>query len=154
MTDQYKEKQSAKIGEALISQDIVICTALVPGRTAPILISEQQLKNMKRGSVVVDLAVSQGGNCAGSEEGKIVEKHDVKIIGHANFPARIAADASELYARNILNFITPLIDVKSGKLAINPEDEIVHDTMLTHSGRIVHPTLKGKEPALATSKSS
>ena len=154
MTDQYKEKQSAKIGEALLSQDIVICTALVPGRTAPKLISEQQLKSMKRGSVVVDLAVSQGGNCFGSEEGKVVEKHDVKIIGHASFVSRIAADASELYARNILSFITPLIDVKSGKLTINTEDQIVRDTMLTHSGKIVHPTLKGEENTLATIKSA
>ncbi len=154
MTAQYKEKQAAKIGEALASQDIVICTALVPGRTAPILISEPMLKNMKRGAVIVDLAVSQGGNCFGSEEGKIVERNDIKIIGHANFASRIAADASELYARNILNFITPLIDVNSGKLTLNPEDEIVRETMLTHSGRIVHPTLKEKEPALATTKSS
>ena len=153
-SDKYKEKQSAKIGEALLTQDIVICTALVPGRTAPKLISESMLKNMKRGSVIVDLAVSQGGNCFGSEEGKVVEKHDVKIIGHANFVSRIAADASELYARNILSFITPLIDTASGKLTINTEDEIVRGTMLTHSGRIVHPTLKGKENTLATSKSS
>jgi len=154
MSDKYKEKQSAKINETLKSQDIVICTALIPGRPAPRLVSEQMLSGMKRGSVIVDLAVTQGGNCAGSEEGKIVEKNGVKIIGHANFPARIAADASELYARNILNFLTPLIDIESGKLAINPEDEIVRDTMLTHNGRIVHPTLKGKEQTLAATKSA
>lgn len=153
MSDQYKERQSAKIAESLATQDIVICTALIPGRPAPKLITEPMLQKMKRGSVIVDLAVSQGGNCAGSEEGQIVEDSGLKIIGYGNFPARIAADASELYARNILNFISPLIDAATGKLKIDTEDEIVRATMLTHNGRIVHPTLKGKEPTLATSKS-
>jgi NAD(P) transhydrogenase subunit alpha len=154
MSDEYKKRQLAKIGESLKSQDIVICTALIPGRPAPVLINEEMRRNLKPGSVVVDLSVSQGGNCAGSEEGKVVEIDGVKIIGFANFPARIATDASSLYARNLLNFLTPMIDVENGKLTINSEDEIVRDTMLTNNGRIVHPTLKGKESSLAATKSA
>lgn len=154
MSDEFKKRQSEKIAETLKTQDIVICTALIPGRPAPKLVTEPMLKNMKRGSVVVDLSVSQGGNCFGSEDGKVVEKYGVKIVGYSNFPSRIAADASELYSRNVLNFLTPLIDTESGNLKINTQDEIVSATLLTHNGKVVHPRLNVKEPTLATSKSA
>jgi NAD(P) transhydrogenase subunit alpha len=150
MSDQYKQRQSAKIAETLTTSDIVICTALIPGKPAPRLITDSMLQKMKRGAVIVDLAVSAGGNCEGSVEAKIVEKYGVKIIGHANFPARIAADASELYARNVFSFISLFIDSKTGKIKIDTEDEIIRDTMLTHNGQIVHSAFKRKEPALAT----
>lgn len=149
MSDEYKKRQLAKIGESLKEQDIVICTALIPGRPAPVLITEEMRRNLKPGSVVVDLSVSQGGNCAGSQEGKVVLIDGVKIIGHSNFPARIAADASSLYARNILSFITPMFDAETKTLKLNTEDEIIHDTMLTHDGKIVHPNFMEKESSLA-----
>ena len=138
MSDDYKRQQAALIAETIKKQDIVICTALIPGRAAPKLVSEDMLKTMKPGSVIVDLAVEQGGNCALSEAGKVVETHGVKIVGHRNMPSRIAVDASALYARNLLNFVT-LISAKSeGKLAIDWNDEIVRAITLTNQGAIVH----------------
>lgn len=138
MTEEYKQKQQAKIHETIKKMDIVICTALIPGKPAPILVTEAMVKDMKAGSVIVDLAAERGGNCELTECGKIVEKHDVKIIGHANVPSRIAADASALYAKNVLNFITLLIDKTEKKVSIPLEDEIIKGTLLTHNGAIVH----------------
>jgi NAD(P) transhydrogenase subunit alpha len=139
MSDDYKRAQAALIAETIKKQDIVICTALIPGRAAPNLISEAMLKTMKPGSVIVDLAVEQGGNCALSEAGKIVEAYGVKIIGYRNVPSRIPVDASSLYARNLYNFVS-LISAKSGgKLEIDWNDEIVRAITLTHQGAIVHP---------------
>lgn len=139
MSDEYKKKQQTLIRDTIKSQNIVICTALIPGKKAPLLVSNDMLSTMKPGSVVVDLAVSKGGNCEASEEGKIVEKHGVLVIGHSNFPSRLAASASDLYARNLLNFVLPLVDEDTQKLAINDEDEIIRETMLTRSNKIVHP---------------
>ena len=139
MSDDYKRRQAELIAETIKKQDVVICTALIPGRAAPNLVNETMLKSMKPGSVVVDLAVEQGGNCALSEAGKVVEAYGVKIIGYRNMPSRIAVDASSLYARNLSNFVT-LISAKSeGKLAIEWKDEIVRAITLTHEGSIVHP---------------
>ena len=139
MSDDYKQRQAALIAETIKKQDIVICTALIPGRAAPNLISEDMLRTMKPGSVVIDLAVEQGGNCALSEAGKIVEVHNVKIVGHRNMPSRIAVDASALYARNLMNFVT-LISAKSGgELAIDWNDDIVKAITLTYQNAIVHP---------------
>ena len=138
MSEDYKRSQAALIAETIKKQDIVICTALIPGRAAPNLISEDMLKTMKPGSVVVDLAVEQGGNCALSEVGKIVEAYNVKIVGHRNMPSRIAVDASSLYARNLFNLVA-LISAKSdGKLAIDWNDDIVRAITLTHQGSIVN----------------
>jgi NAD(P) transhydrogenase subunit alpha len=139
MTEEYKQKQQAKIHETIKKMDIVICTALIPGKPAPILVTEAMVKDMKAGSVIVDLAAERGGNCELTECVKIVEKYDVKIIGHANVPSRIAADASALYAKNVLNFITLLIDKAEKKISIPLEDEIIKGTLLTHNGAIVHP---------------
>ena len=143
MSAEYKQKQAALVAETIKKQDIVICTALIPGRKAPMLISEEMVKTMKPGSVIVDLAVEQGGNCPLSELGKVVKKHGVTLVGHANVPSRIAVDASALYARNLVSFLTPLVDKETKQLKIDPDDEIVKGSMLTHDGKIVHPNFAG-----------
>jgi NAD(P) transhydrogenase subunit alpha len=142
MSDAYKAKQAALVAEHIKKQDIIITTALIPGRKAPVLVTEEMVKSMKPGSVIVDLAVEQGGNCPLSEVGKVVEKHDVKLVGHANVPSRLAADATSLYARNLLNFLTLLIDKETKGLKINWEDEIVKGVALTRDGQIIHPNFK------------
>ena len=142
MSDAYKAKQAALVAEHIKKQDVIITTALIPGRKAPVLVSEDMVKSMKPGSVIVDLAVEQGGNCPLSEVGKVVEKHGVKLVGHANVPSRLAADASSLYARNLLNFLTLLIDKETKGLKINWEDEIVKGVALTRDGQIIHPSFK------------
>ncbi len=139
MSDSYKAKQAALTAETIKKQDIVITTALIPGRPAPVLVSEEMVKSMKPGAVVVDLAVEQGGNCPLSEPGKIVIRNGVSIVGLLNLPSRIAADASALYARNLLAFLTPLVDKETKALKINWDDEIIKATALTRDGKIVHP---------------
>ena len=138
MSDAYKEKQAALIAETIPKQDIVICTALIPGRPAPVLVSEEMVKTMKPGSVIVDLAVEAGGNCPLSKLGKVVTKNGVKIVGHANVPGRLADDASKLFARNIFNFLAPMIDEDSQSLNIDTEDEIVSGTLVTRDGALVN----------------
>jgi NAD(P) transhydrogenase subunit alpha len=138
MSEDYKRKQAALVAEHIRKQDVVICTALIPGRPAPRLVSADMVKSMKPGSVVVDLAVETGGNCELSELDKVVEKNGVRIVGWGNVPARIAVDASALYARNLFNFLG-LIVGKDGALKIDPEDEIIKGSLLTRDGRIVHP---------------
>ena len=121
----------------------MITTALIPGRPAPVLIRDQMVASMKPGSVIVDLAVEQGGNVAASKPGQVVETGGVKIIGHLNFPARLAADTSALYARNLFNFIELLADEETpGGLAIDYDDEIISGTLVTRDGAVVHPALK------------
>ena len=122
MSDGYKKLQAALIAETIKKQDIAICTALIPGRPAPVLISEDMVKTMKPGSVIVDLAVEAGGNCPLSERDKVVVKHGVKLVGHTNVPSRIAVDASALYARNLFNFLGLMIDKKTGALKIDPAE--------------------------------
>jgi len=143
MTEEYKQKQAAKLAETLKKQDIVICTALIPGRPAPVIVTEAMVRDMKPGSVIVDLAVEQGGNCPLSEKGRVVEKHGVKLVGHLNVPSRIAVDSSALYARNVLTFLTPLIDKETKALKIDRSDEIVAATLLTEGGAVVHPSFAG-----------
>ncbi len=134
-------KQAAVIGEHLKKQDIAITTALIPGRKAPILITAEMIRGMRAGSVILDLAVEHGGNVEGSKAGEVVEINGVRVIGHINVPSRLAVDASALYARNLLNFLTPLAD-KAGGLKINWDDEIVKGALLTRDGAIVHDSLK------------
>lgn len=141
MSDDYKAKQAALISETLAKQDIAITTALIPGRPAPTLITEEQVKAMRPGSVIVDLAVENGGNCELAKVGEVVEAHGVRIVGHRNVPSRLAADASSLYARNLLNFITPFTS-EDGALVLDEEDEIITGTLVTKGGEIVHPHLK------------
>lgn len=147
MSEDYKRQQAALIADTIKKQDIVICTALIPGRAAPKLISEEMLRSMKPGSVVVDLAVEQGGNCALSEAGKVVEAFGIKIVGHRNVPSRIAVDASALYARNLLNFITLFSDKEGGKLNLKWDDEIVKGVALTKDGAVIHPQFQNSNVA-------
>lgn len=139
MSAEYHRRQAALLAEILRKQDIVICTALIPGRRAPILITADMARGMRPGSVIVDLAAERGGNCELTRPGAVIEEAGVTIIGHANAPSRLAADASALYARNLFNFLAPMIDSEAGLLRIDFEDEIVQGTLLTRECRIVHP---------------
>ncbi|WP_114395941.1 Re/Si-specific NAD(P)(+) transhydrogenase subunit alpha [Oleisolibacter albus] len=150
MSAEYKAKQAALIAETIRKQDIVITTALIPGRKAPVLVSDEMLRSMKQGAVLVDLAVEQGGNVEGSVPGEVVEKYGVKIVGRINMPSRIAVDASALYAKNLLNFLTPFVAKDSpGTLAFNGEDEVVKGTALTRGGAVVHSAFAPKEAPAA-----
>jgi NAD(P) transhydrogenase subunit alpha len=141
MGEDFARRQREHVTEALKKTDIVICTALIPGRKAPVLITRAMVAVMRPGSVIVDLAVEQGGNVEGSELGKTVtSENGVAIIGHANVPSRIAVDASQLYAKNLLAFLALLVD-KDKSLKIDTADEIVKATLLTRDGKIVHPQL-------------
>ena len=121
MSAEYRAKQAALVAEHIKMQDIVVTTALIPGRKAPVLVSEDMVKTMKPGSVIVDMAVEQGGNCPLSEFGKIVEKYGVKIVGPANLPGELPTDASALFSRNLLNFITPMVDKETKALKIDTQ---------------------------------
>ncbi len=143
MGEAYRKKQEARLADVLKKQDIAICTALIPGRPAPRLITEAMVKDMKPGSVIVDLAVEQGGNCELSELGKAVTRHNVRLVGYSNLPGRIPVDSSHLYARNLLSFLGLLIDKESKTLKIDWNDEIIAATVLTRENRIVHPALGG-----------
>jgi NAD(P) transhydrogenase subunit alpha len=142
MSEAYKKKQAALIAETIKKQDIIICTALIPGRAAPKLITDAMLQSMKPGSVIMDLAAEQGGNCEGTVAGQTVDKHGVILIGPINMPSRVAVDASALYAKNVLNFLALLVDAKTGALSVSWEDEIVKAVTLTRDGQVVHPAFK------------
>jgi H+-translocating NAD(P) transhydrogenase subunit alpha len=143
MSDEYKQAQAALVSSHLAKQDIVITTALIPGRPAPRLISDAQLATMRAGSVIVDLAVEQGGNVEGAVAGAIVERHGVRIVGHRNVPSRLAADASALYARNLYNFLSAFWDPETKRVVLPDEDEIVQGVRLTRGGQVVNPRLLG-----------
>lgn len=145
MSDDYKRRQAELVAETLKKQDIAICTALIPGRPAPTLITEEMVRSMKPGSIIVDLAVEQGGNCPLSEPGQVVDVDGVKILGYLNVPGRLACDASALYAKNLLNFLTPLIDQETKSIHIDWEDEIIQGSCLTRDGQVVHPSLTNVE---------
>jgi NAD(P) transhydrogenase subunit alpha len=151
MPPAYLEKQKQVVAEHIKKQDIVITTALIPGRPAPKLVTKEMVASMKPGSVIVDLAVEAGGNVEGSKLGKVVESaNGVKIVGHANVPGRVAESASNLFGRNLLNFITPMIDKEKGGLAIKWDDETVTGTLVTKDGEIVNERAAGagaKKPA-------
>jgi len=152
MGEDFQRRQRDKISEVLRRTDVVICTALIPGRKAPTLLTEAMLGELAAGSVVVDLAIESGGNVEGGQLGEIVTTpQGVKIIGHANMPSRIAADASQLYARNLYNFLTLLVD-KDGKLKIDTADEIIKATLLTENGAVVNPVLAA--PAAAETQAA
>ena len=140
LTEEDRRKQAALVAEHVKAQDIVITTALIPGRPAPVLISKEMVESMKPGSVIADLAVERGGNCALSEAGKIVEHKGVTIMGLLNLPAQIAGNASMLYAKNLQNFLDLVIS-KEGALAVNWEDEIIKETLVARDGKIIHPRL-------------
>lgn len=150
MSKTYQKKQADLVEEHIKKQDIVITTALIPGRVAPKLITEAMIKSMSPGAVIVDLAVESGGNVALSKPGDIVEKYNVKIIGHKNVPSRIAASASALYAKNLLNLLNLIIDKDSGALNVDWDDEIIKNIALTKDGKVIHPNFKSKKPAAKT----
>jgi NAD(P) transhydrogenase subunit alpha len=147
MSKEYQAKQAALVGEHLKKQDLVITTALIPGRPAPRLVSAAMVSSMRPGSVIVDLAVERGGNVEGVKADTVADVGGVKIIGYSNVPGRIAATASSLYAKNLLAFLDVLIDKKTKSLAVNWDDEIVKATALTREGAIVHPNFKPKSAA-------
>ncbi len=141
MSAEYQAKQQALVEETIKKQDIVITTALIPGRAAPRLVSEAMVASMKPGSVVVDLAVESGGNCAVSQPGQVVDYNGVRVVGHINVPSRLPTDASALYAKNLFNLLNLI--VKDGAVSINWDDDIIKGIALTHEGQIVHPNFKG-----------
>ena len=141
MTEDYKRKEREVIAGHIREQDIVITTALIPGRPAPVLVTRAMVESMKPGSVVVDLAVETGGNCECAERGRVVEHQGVRIVGHDNMPARLARDASSLFAKNIFNFLTPHAG-EGGTLNLDWEDETVRDTALTRGGAVVNDRIK------------
>jgi NAD(P) transhydrogenase subunit alpha len=154
MSAAYKKKQAALIEETIAKQDIVITTALIPGRPAPVLVTEKMVKSMKPGSVIVDLAVEQGGNCELSKAGKVVRTNEVSIIGHKNIPSRLAASSSALYAKNLLSLVNLLIDKEKNTLSIDWEDEIVQGIALTKDGQVIHPIFNNEKKAKPASSGS
>jgi NAD(P) transhydrogenase subunit alpha len=137
MPPEWMARQAQIIAERCKNIDILITTALIPGRPAPRLIKADTVAAMKPGAVIVDLAVEQGGNVEGSELDKIVAKNGVKIVGFANLPARVAADASALYARNVLNFLALSLNAKTGEFAVPKDDEIIKATLVCENGAVV-----------------
>ncbi|EKF42450.1 alanine dehydrogenase/PNT-like protein [Nitratireductor indicus C115] len=158
LTDDEKKAQAALVADHIAKQDIVITTALIPGRPAPKLVSADMVKSMKPGSVIIDLAVERGGNVEGAKAGEVVTTaNGVKIVGHLNVPGRVAASASLLYAKNLYTFLETMVDKEKKVLAINMDDELVKATMLTHEGKVVHPNfVDSAKPAAkaATAKSA
>jgi NAD(P) transhydrogenase subunit alpha len=150
MSREYQAKQAALVAEHIAKQDIVITTALIPGRPAPKLVSAAMVASMKPGSVLVDLAVERGGNVEGAVPGAVITlENGVKIVGHLNVPGRIAASASLLYARNLYAFVETMVDKTTKTLAVDREDELVRATMLTDGGRVVHPAFANAVAAAA-----
>jgi NAD(P) transhydrogenase subunit alpha len=147
MSKEYQAKQAALVAEHIKKQDIVITTALIPGRPAPRLISKDMVASMRPGSVVVDLAVERGGNVEGVSPDAVTEINGVKIVGYPNVPGRLAATASSLYAKNVFAFLELLIDKKSKTLTVNWDDEIIKATALTRDGAVVHPSFRPKSAA-------
>src|SRR5690349_7068754 len=139
MSEEYQRRQAALIDQRARVADIIITTALIPGKPAPVLLREETIRSMKAGSVVVDLAIEQGGNCPLTEKDRVVVKHGVTLVGYSNLPAMLAADASALYARNVLAFVNLLLDPKSGVPNVNRGDEIIAGALVCIDGRVVTP---------------
>ena len=142
MSDEYKQAQAELVSSHLAKQDIVITTALIPGRPAPRLISDAQIATMKAGSVIVDLAVEQGGNVESAVAGEVVERHGVKIVGHRNVPSRLAADTSALFSRNLYNFLSAFWDKDTNAPILPDDDDIVRGVRITQGGKIVNERLQ------------
>jgi NAD(P) transhydrogenase subunit alpha len=137
MSEDYRRRQALLISERAQAADIVITTALIPGRPAPVLLTEETVAGMKPGSVIVDMAVTQGGNCKLSKKDEVVHHAGVTIVAPSNIPATLAADASALYARNLLNFTSLLLDPKTGEFHLNRSDEILAATLVCIDGKTV-----------------
>jgi len=156
MSKEYRDKQAALVASHIAKQDIVITTALIPGRPAPRLVTTEMLAAMAPGSVIVDLAVERGGNVEGAKPGEVVEIGGVSIVGYLNMAGRIAATASLLYAKNLLAFLETMVDKENKALAVNMEDELVKATLLTYGGKVVHPAFAPRqaEPVAETISSN
>jgi len=140
MPPDWLRRQAEAVHQRALASDIVITTALIPGRPAPVLVREETVRAMRPGSVLVDLAIEQGGNCPLTERDRIVEKHGVTLIGIANLPATVPADASALFARNLLNMLALMLDLKTGEFRIDREDEIIAATLVCADGTVVKRT--------------
>jgi H+-translocating NAD(P) transhydrogenase subunit alpha len=147
MSADYQKKQAALVAEHIAKQDIVVTTALIPGRAAPVLVTEAMARSMKPGSVIIDLAVAQGGNCPLSKPDECVDIGGVKVMGFTNLPARLASDASSLYAKNLLALLPLLTDKDSKAFAPHWDDEIIKGALLTRGGALVHPHFAPKSAA-------
>lgn len=152
LTKEEQKAQSELVAAHISKQDIVITTALIPGRPAPRLVTKAMTDTMAPGAVVVDLAVERGGNVEGAQLGKVVKSGPVSIVGYANMAGRIAATASQLFAKNLYTFLETMVDQKAGSLAVNLEDELVKATLLTHGGKFVHPLFAADEAKPAEKK--
>jgi NAD(P) transhydrogenase subunit alpha len=137
MSEDYKRRQGELVHQRAIAADVIITTALIPGRPAPVLVKEETVRAMKPGSVIVDMAVEAGGNCPLSELDKVVVKHGVHLVGIANLPGLVAADSSALYARNLMNFLNLTLDSKTGEFNLNREDEIIEGTLVCTGGEVI-----------------
>jgi len=144
MSKEYQAKQAALTAEHIKKQDVVITTALIPGRPAPRLITAEMVKSMRPGSVLVDLAIERGGNVEGAKVGETAEVDGVKIVGLPNLAGKVAASASSLYARNLFSFIETLVDKNAKAIAVNWDDELVKATALTRDGAVIHPNFQPK----------
>jgi NAD(P) transhydrogenase subunit alpha len=145
MSEDYKAREKQLLNDAVAKADIIISTALIPGKPAPELISDEMVAAMSPGSVIVDLAAANGGNCALTEPGEVISRHGVTIVGTTNLPALWPGDASHLLARNLMAFIEPMVDADSGELTVDAEDEIVSSCLLTQDGQVVHPRFSNQE---------
>jgi NAD(P) transhydrogenase subunit alpha len=146
MSKGYQKQQAELVAQTIAKQDIVITTALIPGRPAPRLISKEMIATMKPGSIIVDMAVEAGGNVEGSKAGEVITtKNGVIIIGHNNIASRLATDASALYAKNLMNLVNLITDQESKELSIDWEDDIIKGIALTKDGSVIHPLLGGKK---------
>lgn len=146
LSEEQRKKQADLVAETVKGQDIVVTTALIPGRKAPVLVSRAMVESMRPGSVVVDLAVENGGNCELARYGETVRHGGVTIIGHANMPSRVAPASSSLYARNLLSFLALLLDKEKG-FVLNEDDELIKGTMVTKEGKVVHPAFVEQQAA-------
>jgi NAD(P) transhydrogenase subunit alpha len=144
MSKEYQAKQAALTAEHIKKQDIIITTALIPGRPAPRLVTAEMVASMKPGSVLVDLAVERGGNVEGARPGEVADVNGIKIVGFTNVAGRVAASASSLYARNLFSFIETMVNKETKALAVNWDDELVKATALTHDGAVIHPNFQPK----------
>ncbi len=143
MSDEFRAKQAALMTSTIAKNDIVICTALVQGRKAPVIVTSEMVAGMKPGSIIVDLAAEAGGNCADTVPGEVVTTtNGVTILGHKNWPARIAVAASQLYARNLLTFLTTFWDKDAKVPNLKPDDDLIKGALLTRGGEIIHPNFK------------
>jgi len=144
-TEEYKQKQQQRIADSLAKADIVITTAQIPGKKAPILVTEEMVRSMRNGSIIIDIAAATGGNTPFTKNNETVDVNGVKIVGNSNLPATMPSDSSKLYGKNITNFLA-LITSKEGAVNLNWEDDLVKGSCITHNGEVVHERVRPPVP--------